>query len=220
MIARDKRVARINTILKREAAQWQVPVIELIKAQTDDPFKVLVATVMSARTKDSTTAVAATKLFEIADTPAKLASLTLSEIEKLIFPVGFYKTKAKHLKELAKRLIDEFDAVVPDSLESLTTLHGVGRKTANIVLVNAFAIPAIGVDVHVHRISNRLGLIRTSKPFETEQRLMRLLPKKWWSTWNRNLVALGQGICTPTSPKCSVCPLHDECRRVGVTRSR
>ncbi len=213
-------IDKVYKILKDEFPKWHVPVIELIEAQTKDPFRVLLATILSARTKDEVTSKAAKRLFAKVSSPADLDGLSVREIEKLIYPVGFYKTKAKHLKQLPKVLEEEFDGVLPDSVEELTLLPGVGRKTANLVVAVGFHKPAICVDIHVFRISNRLGYVRTKTPLETEMQLRRILPKKYWQTFNTYLVAFGQRICTPVSPRCSECPVRDYCARVGVTKSR
>lgn len=213
-------IDQVNSILQREFPNWHVPIVELIETQTKDPFKVLVATILSARTKDQTTAAVCTKLFEKINSFDDLRTITLKELEPLLYPVGFYKTKAKHLKKLPLVLDEKFDGVLPETVEELTELPGVGRKTANLVVAVAFKKPAICVDTHVHRINNRLGYIRTKTPYETEMTLRKKLPIDYWITYNMYLVALGQLICNPVSPKCSECPLHAECNRIGVKKSR
>ena len=185
--------------------------MELVAAQTKDPFRVLVGTIMSARTKDACTAGACGRLFARAATPAELGALSEDEIADLIFPVGFYRTKAKMLKRLPRVLDEKFGGVLPDTVEALCELPGVGRKTANLVVALGFNKPAICVDVHVHRISNRFGLIRTSTPFETEMKLREILPKRYWQTWNSYLVAFGQTRCAPRNPKCAGCPVASWC---------
>ena len=197
-----------------------VPIITLIASQNKSPFQVLIGTILSARTKDETTAEACTRLFKKTPTVQKLAKLSESEIAELIYPVGFYKTKARHIVATADMLLKEYNGEVPDTMELLLTLPGVGRKTANLVLGEAFKKQAICVDTHVHRISNLLGLLKTKTPHETEQALATVLPKKHWILYNTYLVAHGQTICRPTSPICSQCQVRDFCQRVGVERSR
>lgn len=213
-------IEKVNKILKREFPKWQTPIIELIEAQTKDPFKVLVATLLSARTKDAMTAAVTKKLFKVVHSAKDLEKLSVKQIEELIYPVGFYKTKAKHLKLMPSVLKEKFDNKIPETIDELVELPGVGRKTANLVVATAFKKPAICVDTHVHRINNRLGYIKTKTPFETEMTLRKILPKKYWIHYNMYLVSLGQGICAPISPKCSICPLSKVCNTIGVTASR
>ena len=160
------------------------------------------------------------RLFELADTPQAMVRLDPQTIEQAIYPVGFYRTKAPQILEISQRLLDEFDGRVPDDIETLLTFHGVGRKTANLVRSEGYGLPAICVDTHVHRISNRWGYVKTKDPNETEMALRRKLPKAFWIEYNPSLVALGQYVCKPTSPICSQCPVSDFCKRVGVKRSR
>ncbi|MEE4243653.1 MAG: exodeoxyribonuclease III [Desulfopila sp.] len=202
-------------IVSEAVAGKKVPVVDLIAVQTNDPFKVLTATILSARTKDETTASAAEKLFAKAPTPEALASLAADEIEKLIYPVGFYRNKAKFLASLPAAL-RQFDYQVPDTMEELLRLPGVGRKTANLVLSVAFQKPAICVDTHVHRIMNIWRYVDTSTPEQTEMVLRRDLPPRHWIPVNALLVAFGQSICTPISPKCDICPLDKKCPKHGV----
>jgi endonuclease-3 len=185
-----------------------------------DPFRLLVACVISLRTKDEVTAASSARLFERAATPAALAALPEPEIARLIFPAGFYNTKARQLREIARRIVRGHEGAVPASLDALLAFPGVGRKTANLVLGLGFGIPAICVDTHVHRISNRLGLVRARTPEQTEHALAAVLPRRWWIDINDLLVTFGQHVCHPTSPHCSRCPLASRCQRVGVTRSR
>ena len=202
--------------LKADFNSHRAPIMELVAAQTEDPFRVLVGTILSARTKDACTAGACQRLFARAKTPAELDALSEKEISELIFPVGFFRTKAKMLKQLPGVLKEKFGGVLPDTVEALCELPGVGRKTANLVVALGFDKPAICVDVHVHRISNRFGLIKTSTPFETEMKLREILPKRYWKTWNSHLVAFGQTRCFPRNPKCAGCPVATWCdsRRV------
>jgi endonuclease-3 len=184
------------------------------------PFEVLVATVMSARTKDPVTVEAARRLFAVARKPNDMRKLAPERVAKLIYPVGFYNVKAAALVELAAVVADNFGGVVPKTREELMTLPGVGRKTANLVLSVAFNIPAICVDTHMHRICNRLGWVSTESVDETEQALMKVLPKDIWVDINRLIVNHGQQVCAPTSPKCSICAIEAFCPRIGVVRSR
>jgi endonuclease III len=197
-----------------------VPIVDLMQLQTRDPFKVLITTILSARTNDKTTAHAAKRLFERIDSVEELDSLSEKTIAGLIYPVGFYHMKAKHLKELPRQLQEKYNGDIPDTVEELIRLPGVGRKTANLVVAVAFGKPAICVDTHVHRIMNRFGYIRTKNPFETEMTLRKKLPIQYWTTINSILVAFGQHLCTPIGPKCSMCPVHMHCKRVGVMKSR
>ena len=184
------------------------------------PFRLLVACVISLRTKDEVTAEASRRLFEIAPTPNHLAELEEERIARAIYPAGFYNTKAAQLKEIGRIIRDDFDDEVPASEVDLLAMPGVGRKTANLVLGLGFGIPAICVDTHVHRISNRLGMVSTNTPEQTERALMEVLPRDLWVPINGLLVTFGQNRCHPTSPRCTNCPLEDICPRVGVTRSR
>jgi endonuclease III len=206
----------VHRALKAEFEKQAAPIIEFIQAQTGSPFKVLVATILSARTRDETTTQVVRKLFAEVQTPADLRQRSTGEIEALIFPVGFYHTKARHLKELGDVLLRDFGDTVPDTIEDLCRLPGVGRKTANLVVTVAFDKHGICVDVHVHRISNRLGLLQTRTPLETETALRRILPKRYWKSWNRQLVSFGQTLCTPRHPQCNRCPVLAVCDRAGV----
>lgn len=199
---------------------YKVPIVTLIAVQEHSPYKVLISTMLSARTKDETTAAASAKLYKKAPTPDKLAALSVEEIEKLIYPVGFWRTKAPRIKAAAAKIVDEYAGQVPQTIEELMSFEGVGRKTANLVLGEAFAKDAICVDVHVHRISNRLGLIETATPFETEQMLEKILPKEHWIRYNTYIVAHGQHTCKPISPICSQCKIAQYCKRIGVDKSR
>lgn len=207
-------IAAVDAALKAEFQAHAAPIIELIQAQTNDPFCVLVGTILSARTKDACTAGAVRRLFATAKgvfTPADLARLTVPEIEKLIYPVGFFRDKAKHLAALPGVLQEKFGGVLPRTVEELCELPGVGRKTANLVVAVGFDLPAICVDVHVHRICNNLRLVKTKTPFETEMELRRILPVEYWKTWNSHLVSFGQTRCDPVHPKCTGCPIASFC---------
>ncbi len=207
-------------LLEQEVRSYQVPVVDLIAAQTRDPFRVLVATILSARTRDEVTAAAARRLFARAATPAELAALDEKTLEKIIYPVGFFRNKARYLAALPGVLEREFQGRVPDTVETLTRLPGVGRKTANLVVAVAFNKPAICVDTHVHRIMNIWGYVRTSTPLQTEMALRKKLPQRYWIRINSLLVAFGQGTCRPQRPHCHRCVLAAMCPRIGVTPAR
>jgi endonuclease-3 len=185
-----------------------------------NPFRILIATILSLRTKDTMTAVVAPRLFAAADTPEKMLALGEDEIAALIYPVGFYRNKARTIRTICQILIDQYGGEVPANLDALLALPGVGRKTANLVLTAGFDLPGICVDTHVHRICNRWGYVQTRTPEETEMRLREILPPEYWKEINGLLVTLGQNICHPTSPRCSVCPLAHLCARIGVERRR
>jgi endonuclease-3 len=191
-----------------------------VAARREDPFAVLVSTMISLRTKDEVTAAASARLLARAANPRELASLSEAAIARLIYPAGFYRTKARHLRQASRLLVEGQGGRVPESMEDLLALPGVGRKTANLVRNLGFGLPGICVDTHVHRISNRLGWVRTRTPLETERALEAVLPRRWWIPVNGLLVAFGQRTCTPQSPKCSACPIRAHCARIGVTRSR
>ncbi len=205
----------VLTLLEKEVAGYNVPVVDLIAAQTSDPFKVLVATILSARTRDETTAKACRRLFKKVDTPASLAEISEKELAGIIYPVGFYKNKARYLARLPAAL-DVFGGQVPDDIDSLLTLPGVGRKTANLVRCIAFNKPAICVDTHVHRIMNIWGYVKTKTPLQTEMALREKLPEKYWLKVNSILVAFGQATCLPRRPHCDCCLIRKYCPAIGV----
>ena len=205
----------------RTAAQgWTTPYVTDLAQRQRDPFRVLISTMLSLRTKDAVTALASQKLFALADSPQKILTLTARQIEKTIYPVGFYRTKAKSIRKVCQILLKECGGRVPDEIDVLVKLPGVGRKTANLVVTLGYGKPGICVDTHVHRITNRWGYVKTKTPEETEFALRAKLPPEYWIEINDELVALGQNICHPTSPRCSICPVREDCARVGVTRSR
>ena len=207
-----KDIPAVDRALKREFHAHSAPIIELIEAQTHDPFCVLVGTILSARTKDACTAGAVKRLFAAGgDTPEGLERLSVKRLESLIYPVGFFRDKARHLKALPGVLRERFGGVLPHTVEELCELPGVGRKTANLTVAVGFYLPAICVDVHVHRICNWLELVRTKKPVETEMKLREILPVKYWKTWNSHLVSFGQTRCDPVRPKCEGCPIARFC---------
>ena len=208
----------VMTRLGRAIRGMDEPAVEKISADTrEDPFQVLVATMLSAQTRDEVTHAASTRLFAVADTPRAMSKLTARRIERLIYPVSFYRNKAQHLRAACRILIDRYSGVVPATMEELLTLPGVGRKTANLVLILSHASREnICVDTHVHRIANRLGWVRTKTPDQTEQALYRVVPRRWWPRVNLVLVTWGQNVCRPVYPRCRACVVSTECRQVGV----
>jgi len=216
----SRSVGSLLRVLGRNAPAWNAPILTLVAAQEGDPFLTLIGCILSLRTKDDVTAAAVRRLFARARTPAEMLRLTPRTIEKLIFPVGFYRTKARVIRGIAGDLGERFGGCVPDSIDALLTLKGVGRKTANLVVTEAFGKPGICVDTHVHRISNRWGLVRTKTPEKTEMALREVLPRRYWIEYNSLLVAFGQTLCQPVSPWCSRCPIEDACPRLGVAHSR
>jgi endonuclease-3 len=215
-----KARVRVLTKIGRAIRSMEEPAVEKISEATqEDPFQVLIATLLSAQTKDAVTASASARLFKVASTPETMVKLTVARLERLIYPVSFYRNKARHVKECCRQILDNFGGVVPDTMEGLLTLAGVGRKTANLVLILSHASTNnICVDTHVHRISNRLGWVRTRTPEETEHVLYTVLPKKWWPDVNLYLVTWGQNVCKPVYPRCRACVVSTECPRIGVTK--
>lgn len=214
----------INTVLrslKKEIRKWKVPAVGALAGYAANrPFETLVGTILSLRTKDAVTEAAARRLLERAPVPEAVAALPAGEIERLIYPVGFYRTKAKNLLETCRILLEDHAGKVPRGMDALLKLPGVGRKTANLVLTIGFGDYGICVDTHVHRITNLWGYVRTKTPEETEFALREKLPKRHWKTYNDILVTFGQNLCVPVSPWCSRCPVARYCRRVGLKRSR
>ena len=204
----------------RAIRSMEEPAVEKIAEEThDDPFRVLIATLLSAQTKDAVTAEASARLFTVAHTPKTMAALSVSRIEKLIYPVSFYRNKARHVKQACRQILDDFGGVVPDTMDELLTLAGVGRKTANLVLILSHRSKSnICVDTHVHRISNRLGWVTTRTPEDTEHALYKVLPKRWWPDVNLYLVTWGQNVCKPVYPRCRACVVSSLCPRRGVTK--
>lgn len=214
------RIDQIIRRLEERTSHWKSPTVSQVAEETKDPFQILISTVLSARTKDETTEAASTRLFALADNPQKILRLTRRTIEKAIYPVGFYRTKAKHLLELCRQIMNRFHGKVPDTLEELMELKGVGRKTANLVITLGFNKLGICVDTHVHRISNRLGIVKTKTPEQTEMSLQRRLPRRYWIRYNDLLVSFGQNICKPISPLCTRCPIEKLCPKIGVKKHR
>jgi len=217
-----KRYNFAKTIAKirRAIRPFKMPAVTAVAEKSRDPFRVLVSCLISLRTKDEVTDVASNRLFAKADTPATMLKLSEREIAKLIFPAGFYRTKGKRIREISQTLVNGYKSRVPETLEELLKFKGVGRKTANLVLTIAHGKPGICVDTHVHRISNRLGWVKTKTPEQTEMALREILPKRYWIPINDWLVTFGQNICQPVSPWCSKCPLHDDCPKIDVKYRR
>ena len=216
----DQNINQVIRILKKELAVGEMPIVSHLAENQRDPFVILISTLLSLRTKDEVTAVATERLFHLASTPQEFLKLPLKKIEQAIFPVGFYHVKAKTVKHVCQELIDRFNSRVPDNLDDLLSMKGVGRKTANLVIALAYGKDAICVDTHVHRISNRLGYVLTKTPDETEFALRAKLPRRYWIIYNTIMVAFGRKTCKPVSPLCSQCPVFKYCDRVGVTVSR
>ena len=214
-----RHVERVMRTLAREIDGLDLPAVEKIsESQEEDPFQVLIATLLSARTQDATTLAASTRLFRVARRPRTMGRLPTARIERLIYPVSFYRQKAKHVRATCRALVSRFGGRVPATMEELLTLPGVGRKTANLVLILGFkSVRNICVDTHVHRISNRLGWVRTSMPEETEQALYKATEQQWWPYINLYLVTWGQNVCRPVYPRCPACAIAPYCRRIGVT---
>ena len=213
------KINDIVTILKRENKKYIVPIVTIV-SMTKSPFMVLISCILSLRTKDKVTAEASNRLFKLANNPEKMLGLSIKSIEKAIYPVGFYKTKAKRIKEICRVLLDDYEGVVPNEIDELLKLNGVGRKTANLTVTLGYGKLGICVDTHVHRISNRLGLVKTKTPEQTEFALRKKLPQKHWLIYNDLLVTYGQNLCVPISPWCSKCRIFKYCKRVGVKKSR
>lgn len=209
---------KISEAVRKEGKP--LPSVSTIAQRKSDPFRVLVSTIISLRTKDAVTLSSSEKLFKLADTPHAMLKLSKEEVEKAIYPAGFYRNKAQNILAISQILIDQHGGKVPSDQQKLLELPGVGIKTANLTLNLGFGIEAICVDIHVHRISNRIGWIATKTPEESEKALQLVMPKEFWIPLNEILVSFGQTICTPVSPFCSRCPIYNDCQRVGVTRSR
>jgi len=216
---REEDIHEVIRLLREEVARLREPAVTRV-SRSRDPFKVLVSCLISLRTKDEVTGEASARLFEAADTAERMANLTERKIEKLIYPAGFYRVKARNIREISRRVSREYGGRVPDTIDELLNLPGVGRKTANLVVSQGYGKPGICVDTHVHRISNRLGYVHTRTPKETEFALREKLPPEYWTDFNDLLVTYGQNVCTPVSPRCSICTLSELCDRVGVERSR
>ena len=213
----NRNIDGVIRILKREVRRWEEPIVGRYR---EDPFTTLISCLLSLRTKDETTRGASTRLFRLARSPQRMARLSTQTIERAIYPVGFYRTKARTVRSVCHDLLSRYGGRVPGDLDELLTIKGVGRKTANLVVTLAFRKPGICVDTHVHRISNRWGYVRTKTPEQTEMALRAKLPRRYWQIYNDLLVTFGQNLCHPTSPWCSRCPLERVCAKVGVNHSR
>jgi len=220
MSVTNKNIDTIVKVLRKELKDLPDPSVTLVGKKYKSPFLVLVSCILSLRTKDETTLPASERLFKLADNPKDMLKLKSRQIEKIIYPVGFYRTKARNILGICRDLLDRFKGKVPDDLDVLLTFKGVGRKTANLVLTEGFGKLGVCVDTHVHRISNRFGYVKTKTPEETEIALRKRLPKKHWMDYNALLVTWGQNICKPVSPLCSGCGLNSYCSRINVTISR
>jgi endonuclease-3 len=216
----NKSINTVIKILKKEVKKWEDPIVTQISKNERSPFKILISCILSLRTKDGTTSAASQRLFGLADTPEAMVKLTKREIEKAIYPVGFYRTKTENILLLCRELISRHNSIVPDTIDELLKFKGVGRKTANLVVTLGYKKPGICVDTHVHRITNRWGYVKTKTPEETEFALREKLPPKYWLIINDLLVTYGQNLCKPISPHCSICQIYKFCKRVGVGRSR
>lgn len=216
----DFDIHNVMSILREAMPRYQQPLVDAMGAAEQTPFRILIATILSLRTKDTLTAVVAPRLFAAADTPTAMLELSEEQIATLIYPVGFYRNKARSIHQICTLLLERHGGAVPADLDALLALPGVGRKTANLVLTVGFGLPGICVDIHVHRICNRWGYVQTKTPEATEFALRETLPPEYWIAINGLLVTLGQNICHPTSPRCSICPVAEYCARIGVQRSR
>jgi endonuclease-3 len=216
----DREIHAAIKVLRREVPKWETPIVTLMAETYQSPFRVLISCILSLRTQDATTAKASHRLFAVADSPKATLKLTAKKIEKLIYPVGFYRTKAKNILEICRTLIAQHGGKVPDEINQLLKFKGVGRKTANLVVTLGYNKPGICVDTHVHRISNRWGYLKTATPEKTEFALRAKLPKQYWIEYNNLLVNFGQHLCRPISPLCSACPVKKYCAQIGVTLRR
>jgi endonuclease III len=216
---KEQEIPAAVATLRKAVKAWKTPAVTVV-AEEGNPFKVLVSCIISLRTQDRTTAEASARLFTLADTPQALAGLPEEAIARAIYPAGFYNTKAKALRRASELILTKFGGKVPDDIDTLLTLPGVGRKTANLTVTIGYGLPGICVDTHVHRIFNRWGYIKTKTPEQTETALRAKLPKRYWIEINDLLVTFGQNQCKPISPICSTCPVARSCDRVGVDKSR
>ena len=216
----DRDIDAIVKILKKELDLGEMPIVTHLAESQHDPFVILISTLLSLRTKDEVTAEATDRLFALASTPEEMLKISEAKIAKTIYPVGFYRNKAQNIHHVCRELINRFNSRVPDNLDDLLSIKGVGRKTANLVITLAYGKDGICVDTHVHRISNRLGYVATKTPDETEFALRDKLPRRHWIIYNTLMVSFGRKTCKPISPLCSSCPIRKYCDRVGVQLSR
>ena len=213
-------IENVLDTLEGEYQKWDVPVVTLIAMQSGDPFKVLISTIISLRTKDEVTIEASKRIYKLLTKPSDVYGVTIEQIEQAIYPCGFYKRKAIQIMDICDRLVKEFNSEVPDTIDILLDFPGIGRKTANLIVAEGHNLPALCVDVHVHRICNRLGYILTKDPDDTEFTLRRSVDQDYWKKINYLMVAFAQSLCRPVSPHCSKCPLLDVCKRKGVDKHR
>ena len=216
----DRDIRKVIHLIEKEVAKWELPIVSSMAEEHSGPFPILISTILSLRTKDEVTAKAAERLLALARTPEEMIKLSEGKIIKAIYPVGFYRTKTKTIIHISKELINRFQSRVPDTIEQLLTLKGVGRKTANLVVALGYNKEGLCVDTHVHRISNRLGYVKTKTPEETEYALREKLPSKYWLRYNTLMVAFGRHVCVPISPFCIRCHVFAYCDRVNVVKSR
>jgi endonuclease-3 len=217
---KDNDIREVVRLLQATILDGDLPIVSQLAAENYDPYALLVSTLLSLRTKDEVTAVATERLLNLARSPEDMVKLSEEDISKAIYPVGFYRNKARTIREISHTILEKYQGSVPDTIEEILKLKGVGRKTANLVISLGFDKDGICVDTHVHRISNRLGYVTTKTPEKTEAALREKLPKRFWKIYNTLMVAFGQKICRPVSPRCSSCPVHGLCDRAGVTKSR
>jgi len=217
---KDSDIAVVIETLRKTLTSKKLPIVSELAERKGSPFHILISTLLSLRTKDEVTEEATRRLFDLASTPAEMLKLSPDRIATAIYPVGFYRNKARTILQICRELVERYDSRVPDSIDELLTFKGVGRKTANLVVTLGYGGEGICVDTHVHRISNRLGYVMTKTPNETEQALRVKLPPTYWTEYNTLMVGFGRTICRPVSPLCSQCPLFELCERVGVTRHR
>jgi endonuclease-3 len=215
-----KQIHHAIRILRRQVPKWQTPIVGVVAESSHDPFQILISCLLSLRTQDATTERATQRLFALADTAERMSKLPTKKIEEAIFPVGFYRTKAKNIREICRVLIRDHSGKVPDEINELLKLRGVGRKTANLVVTLGYRKPGICVDTHVHRISNRWGYVRTKNPKQTEFVLRAKLPPQYWIEYNDLLVTFGQNLCRPISPICTRCPVEKYCDKIEVKTHR
>ena len=216
----DNDISTVIDLLVKELKTEKLPIVSGLAEKDSDPFQILISTLLSLRTKDEVTEVATQRLFALASSPSEMLKLSEDQIINAIYPVGFYRNKTKTILHVCRELVEKYRSRVPDTIEELLSIKGVGRKTANLVVTLGYKGEGICVDTHVHRISNRLGYVKTKNPEETEFVLREKLPRQYWTGYNTIMVAFGRNICRPISPLCSKCPVFDYCEKVGVTRTR
>jgi endonuclease-3 len=216
----NRHISKVLRLVRVAISAWEPAALGKIAEESHDPFRVLISCILSQQTKDQVTEAASERLYRLADRPDTILALSERRIARAIYPVSFYRTKARTIREVCRVLLTRFAGQVPDSLEALLSLNGVGRKTANLVVTVGYRKPGICVDTHVHRISNRWGYVTTTTPEQTEMALRRKLPKRHWISYNDLLVPFGQHLCRPISPFCSRCPVERWCAKIGVTIHR